>query len=72
MVFKTSCPVVSNFLPNTASAIISVTPAPIMWQPNHSPYFASKITFTKPSGVPAAVAFPEAEKGNLPTFISYP
>jgi len=43
-----------------------------MWQPNHSPYFASKITFTKPSGVPAAVAFPEAEKGNLPTFISYP
>ena len=70
MVFKTSCPVVSSFLPSTASAIISVTPAPIMWHPSHSPYLASKITFTKPSFVPAALAFPEAEKGNLPTFNS--
>ena len=49
---------------------MSVTPAPIMWQPNHSPYLASKITFTKPSFVPAAVALPDAEKGNLPTFNS--
>jgi hypothetical protein len=39
--------VVSSFA-TTASAIISVTPAPIV--SNHSPYLASKITFTKPSG----------------------
>ncbi len=46
-----------NLRATTASAIISVTFAPIIWQPNHSPYFASKITFTKPSLCPAALLF---------------
>ena len=35
-------------------------------------YFASNITLTNPSFTPAALAFPEAENGNLPTLISYP
>ena len=63
---------VSSFLPNTASAIMSVTPEPIIWHPNHSPYLESNITFTKPSELPPACAFPDAEKGNLPTLISNP
>ena len=48
--FKISWPVVSNFLPTTASEIISVTLLPIIWHPSHSPYFESNITFTNPSG----------------------
>ena len=71
-VFKISCPVVSNFLATTASAIISVTFEPIIWQPSNSPYFSSNITFTKPSLWPDALAFPEAENGNLPILILYP
>jgi len=43
-----------------------------MWQPSHSPYFESNITFTNPSEDPLAFALPEAEKGNFPTFISKP
>ena len=43
-----------------------------MCAPSHSPYFASNITFTNPSVAPEAFAFPDAEKGNLPTLISYP
>ena len=43
-----------------------------MWQPNHSPYLASKITFTKPSLFPPALALPDAEKGNFPTLMSIP
>ena len=70
--FNTSCPVVSNLRATTASAINSVTLYPIIWQPNHSPYLASKITFTKPSLWPAADALPDAVKGNFPTLISYP
>ena len=41
-----------------------------MCVPSHSPYFASKITLTKPSVWPAAEALPEALNGNLPTLIS--
>src|SRR5690349_6553793 len=67
MVLITSWPVVSNLRAATTSAIISVTFEPIIWQPNHSPYLASKITLTKPSLAPAALAFPEALKGNFPT-----
>lgn len=52
--------------------MISVTLYPIMWVPSHSPYFASKTTFTNPSVAPAALAFPDALKGNLPTLTSYP
>ena len=36
----------------------------------NSPYFASNITFTKPSVAPAALALPLAINGNLPTFTS--
>ena len=43
-----------------------------MCPPNNSPYLASKINFTKPSFVPAALALPEAEKGNFPIFTSNP
>src|SRR5690606_21161672 len=67
-----SCPVDSNLRATTTSAIISVTLVPIIWAPRNSPYLASKITFTKPSFAPAALALPDAEKGNLPTLTSYP
>jgi len=40
--------------------------------PSSSPYFASKISLTKPSLTPPAAAFPDAAKGNLPIFNSYP
>jgi hypothetical protein len=43
-----------------------------MWHPSNSPYFASKTTLTNPPVSPIAAAFPEAEKGNLPTFNSKP
>jgi len=43
-----------------------------MWAPRNSPYLASKITFTNPSFAPAALALPDAENGNFPTFNSYP
>jgi hypothetical protein len=50
----------------TSSASMSVTFSPIMWTPSSSPYLASKISLTKPSGSPAARARPLALKGNLP------
>ena len=67
-----SCPVVSNLRTATSSATISVTLAPIIWPPRSSPYLASKMSFTNPSFCPEALAFPDAENGNLPTLMSYP
>ena len=41
-----------------------------MCAPKSSPYLASYTILTKPSFTPAALALPDAENGNLPTFIS--
>src|SRR5690606_15849111 len=72
VVFNTSWPVVSSFLLKTAWAITWVTLAPIIWQPNHSPYFPSEITCTKRSFSLEALAFALALRRNFPTFNSSP
>lgn len=64
--FDDRLPCCFKFACTIASAIISVMPKPILWQPSHSPYVASNITCTKPSGVPLAITLPDGENGNLP------
>ena len=70
--FNISLYVVSKSLASDISEIKSVAFAPIIWQPNNSPYFSSKIILTKPSVWPIATAFPRALKGNFPTLILKP
>ncbi len=62
-----SSAVASSVRASPASAMRSVTPAPIMCTPRISPRRASLTTLTKPSVCPLAIALPRARKGNLPT-----
>ena len=60
-----SCAVTPFFRAKASSAIISVTLAPTRCAPSSVWSLALKISFINPSLAPAALAFPEAVKGNL-------
>ncbi len=65
------CAVAPNALARVGSPNISVTLAPTRCAPINLSS-ASKMSFTKPSRSPAAVALPDAVKGNRPTLYSIP